>query len=123
MGDDLIQVRLDKALIYNEWFNHYQCSISAISRIGSGHFPIIFTAANTIIKRNFSFRFERMWLDHPNLEKAIEKWWSIEVKGTAMYRIAKKLRNVKDNIKNWNKEVFSDLFATKTKTHMELKEI
>ncbi|XP_057862711.1 uncharacterized protein LOC131071031 [Cryptomeria japonica] len=64
-----------------------------------------------------------MWLEHPNLAKAIEKWWSIEVKGTTMYRIAKKLRNVKDNMKNWDKEVFSDLFATKTKTQMDLKEM
>lgn len=40
-----------------------------------------------------------------------------------MYRIAKKLRNVKDNIKNCNKEVFGDLFVANTKTQMELKEI
>ncbi|XP_059075341.1 uncharacterized protein LOC131875276 [Cryptomeria japonica] len=74
-GDDLIQVKLDKALIPNEWFNHYQFSLSAIS------------------------------LEY------------------AMYRVAKKLRNVKDNIKKWNKEVFGDLFAAKTKTQLELKEM
>lgn len=123
MGDDLIQVRLDRALSSNEWFNHYQCSLSAIFRIGSDHFPVIFTATNTNVKRHFSFRFERMWLDHPNLAKAIEKRWSIEFKGTTMYRISKKLKNVKHNIKNLNKEVFGDLFATKTKTQMELKEM
>ncbi|XP_059076156.1 uncharacterized protein LOC131875586 [Cryptomeria japonica] len=121
--EDLIQVRLDRALISNEWFNHYQCSLLAISRIGSDHFPVIFVADNTIAKRNFMFRFERMWLDHPNLVQSIEKWWSIDVKGTALYRIAKKLRNVKDNIKKWNKEVFGDLFSVKTKTQMELKEM
>ncbi|XP_057851472.2 uncharacterized protein LOC131061672 [Cryptomeria japonica] len=64
-----------------------------------------------------------MSLDHPNLEKAIEKWWSINVKGTAMYRVAKKLRYVKDNIKKWNKEVLGDLFAANSKTQLELKEI
>ncbi|XP_059067365.1 uncharacterized protein LOC131858218 [Cryptomeria japonica] len=123
MGDDLIQVRLDRALICNEWFNHYQCSLFAISRIGYDHFLVIFVADNIIVKRNFSFRFERMWLDHPNLVQVIEKWWSIDVKGTAMYRIAKKLRNVKDNIKKWNKDVFRDLFAAKTKTELKLKEM
>lgn len=115
-GDDLIQVRLDRALISNEWFNHYQCSLLAISRIGSDHFHVIFVVDNTIVKRNFSFKFERIWLDHPNLVQVIEKWWYIDVKGTAMYRITKKLRNVKENIKKWNKEVFRDLFAAKTKT-------
>lgn len=75
---------------------------------------MVFVTDNTIVKINFSFRFERMWLDHPNLEKVIEMWWFIDFKGTAMYRMAKKLRNVKDNIKKWKKEVFRDLFATKS---------
>ncbi|XP_059066294.1 uncharacterized protein LOC131857624 [Cryptomeria japonica] len=83
MGEDLIQIKLDRALISNEW----------------------------------------MWLDHPNLEKAIEMWWSIDVKGNIMYRMAKTLRYTKDNIKKCNKEVFGDLFAAKSKTQLELKEM
>ncbi|XP_057856257.1 uncharacterized protein LOC131065688 [Cryptomeria japonica] len=57
------------------------------------------------------------------IREVIEKWWSIDVKGTSMNRIAKKLRNVKDTIKKWNKEVFKDLFAAKMKTQLELKEM
>ncbi|XP_057846007.1 uncharacterized protein LOC131055558 [Cryptomeria japonica] len=57
------------------------------------------------------------------IHEVIKKWWAIDVKDTAMYRMAKKLRNVKDNIKKWNKEVFGDLFAAKTKTQLELKEM
>ncbi|XP_057837892.1 uncharacterized protein LOC131048061 [Cryptomeria japonica] len=64
-----------------------------------------------------------MWLDHPNFEKAIEKWWYIDIKGIAMYRMAKYLRYIKVNIKKWNKEVFGDLFAAKSKTQLELEEM
>ncbi|XP_057869060.2 uncharacterized protein LOC131076051 [Cryptomeria japonica] len=123
MGEELIKARLDRTLISNEWYNHYEHSLSAISRIGSDHFAMVFVAKNTSVKRNFSFRFERMWLDDPNLEKAIEMCWSIDVKGIAMYRMDNNLRYVKDNIKKWNKVVFGDLIATKFKTQLELKEM
>ncbi|XP_057862710.1 uncharacterized protein LOC131071027 [Cryptomeria japonica] len=78
---------------------------------------------NITVKINFSFRFERMWLDHPNLERAIDKWWTIDVKGSMMYRMVKKLRYLKDNIKKWNKEFLGDLFVAKSKAQLELKEI
>lgn len=84
---------------------------------------MIFVVDNISVKRNFMFIFERMCLDHPNLKKVIEKWWSIYLKGTVMYRMAKKLRHVKDNIKKWNKEVLGDIFVAKSKTQLELKEI
>ncbi|XP_059076658.1 uncharacterized protein LOC131875936 [Cryptomeria japonica] len=40
VGTDLIQVRIDKALIFVDWIQHYICSLNSMLRIGSDHLPI-----------------------------------------------------------------------------------
>ena len=54
-----------------------------------------------------------MWITHLELESKISSWWNIEVVGTAMYRVAHKLKNVKRNIKIWNKSNFGHIFQDK----------
>ena len=49
----------------------------------------------------------------PPLETKISSWWNIEVEGTAMYMVAQKLKNVKRNIKVWNKLDFGHIFQDK----------
>lgn len=44
VGDELIQVRLDRTLISTDWLYLYFCSLKAMSKVGSDHFPISFTA-------------------------------------------------------------------------------
>lgn len=40
-----------------------------------------------------------------------------------MFKVANKLRNVKKNIKRWNKDNFGNIFDNKRKIIEELKEI
>lgn len=63
-----------------------------------------------------------MWLSHPLLEDSIKQWWSMVVNGSAMFRVAKKIRFVKGNIRRWNKDVFGNLFASKSAIQCELKD-
>ena len=61
-----------------------------------------------------------MWILHPSLENLIKEWWSVKVEGTAMFKVAKKLRNVKDNMKRWNRETFGNIFESKRRILEEL---
>ena len=54
-----------------------------------------------------------MWTLHPNLENLVKEWWGIKVEGTTMFRVATKLKNVKKNIKIWNKHTFGKIFENK----------
>ena len=54
-----------------------------------------------------------MWISHLALETKISSWWNIELEGTTMFRVAQKLKNVKRNIKFWNKTNFGHLFQEK----------
>ena len=56
---DLIQVRLDRALISNDWFLRYKCSLTAQAQLSSDHYPIFLVANLLNYKRNFPFRFEK----------------------------------------------------------------
>ena len=54
-GKDLIQVRLDRALISNDWFQSYKCSLLAHVRAGSDHYPIFLLVDPVTIKKTLSF--------------------------------------------------------------------
>lgn len=43
---------------------------------GSDHWPIQFEASFIGILRNKPFKFENMWLTHPNFFNNIRKWWA-----------------------------------------------
>ncbi|XP_059066339.1 uncharacterized protein LOC131857658 [Cryptomeria japonica] len=46
-----------------------------------------------------------------------------DVDGSAMFKVAQKLRFIKYSVKRWNKEVFGDIFASKSTIQLHLKEI
>ena len=43
----------------------------------------------------------------------MEKWWSIDIEGTTLFRVASKLKNVKREVKIWNKNCFGNIFENK----------
>ncbi|RVW15858.1 hypothetical protein CK203_073119 [Vitis vinifera] len=65
-------------------------------------------------KRPSPFRFENMWLKVEGFQDMIRRWWwEIEVRGSASYRLATKLKEIKQKLKVWNKEVFGNLGCNK----------
>ena len=60
-------------------------------------------------------------MQHPQFKIKSEDWWNIEVEGTALYKVASKLRNVKKEARIWNKRCFGNIFEIKPKIKEELK--
>ena len=56
------------------------------------------------------------------METLIKEFWNIKVDRSAMFRVAKKMRNVKDNIKKWNRDNFGNIFENKRKILEEFKQ-
>ena len=54
-----------------------------------------------------------MWMQHPQFENKLAEWWNIDIEGTALYRVASKLKNVKKEVKIWNKNCFGNIFEKK----------
>lgn len=123
VGDALIQVKLDHALLNPKWLVHYSCSLSSLTRLGSNHFPLALSMDLLGGKKNFPFRFEKMWTCHPNLGSLVKDWWSIDVEGLAMYKVVKNLANVKLNVQKWNRISFGHIFQKKEGVSKELHTI
>eukprot|EP00253_Pinus_taeda_P019831 PITA_19831 len=79
---------------------------------GSDHWPVSLIVEVLGTPRNKPFRFEKLWLDHPNFLEMVKKWWSepLEVSGSKMFNLQKKLKTTKQKIKYWKKrssEIYS----------------
>jgi len=125
-GDRMIASRLDRFLISE---NIIMEGIAVESDIllsrGSDHWPVSLIVEVQGTPRNKPFRFEKFWLEHPNFIKMVEKWWSepLEGRGSKMFNFQKKLRSIKDKIKEWNKTVFGNIFKEKTLIEGKLEQI
>jgi hypothetical protein len=97
--------------------------LEALHKIGSDHFPLIFTIDKVNTKKNYLFRIEKMWMQHPQFESKIAEWWNIEVDGTTLFRVVTKLKNVKRKVKIWNIRNFGNIFEKKPLIKNELKDI
>ena len=80
----------------------------------SDHFPLLLEGGG--LRRGPSpFRFENMWLKVESFLDLIRNWWrGIEVRGTASYRLAAKMKEIKQKLKVWNREVFGSLEGNKS---------
>ncbi|KAJ9708504.1 hypothetical protein PVL29_000509 [Vitis rotundifolia] len=60
------------------------------------------------------FRFENMWLKVKGFKDLIRSWWQgMEVNGSASFKLSAKLKELKRNLKFWNREVFGSLESNK----------
>ena len=67
------------------------------------------------LRRGLSpFRFENMWLKIERFKDLIRCWWQgMVVRGSASYRLATTLKEIKQNLKIWNRKVFGRLECNK----------
>ncbi|RVX03495.1 putative ribonuclease H protein [Vitis vinifera] len=60
------------------------------------------------------FRFENMWLKVDGFKDLLRGWWQgSEVRGRASFRLATKMKELKQKIKVWNRKVFGRLKVNK----------
>ena len=63
-----------------------------------------------------------MWLKAEGFKDLIEGWWQgIVVRGRPSYRLAVKLKGLKQNLKIWNKEVFGRLERNKVEALQQVE--
>ncbi|XP_059636033.1 uncharacterized protein LOC132278247 [Cornus florida] len=55
------------------------------------------------------FKMLKVWCDKREVLPLVQQAWDINVKGIPMHRLLLKLRNVKKDVKQWNKNVFGDV--------------
>eukprot|EP00253_Pinus_taeda_P033628 PITA_33628 len=92
---------------------------------GSDHWPIQLELEGFDSPKNKPFRFENIWLSHPDFINNIEKWWAedLQIQGMNMFILYKRLQRIKFRLKESNKEVFGNIFVEKKAVEAKLEEL
>ncbi|XP_041025280.1 uncharacterized protein LOC121265656 [Juglans microcarpa x Juglans regia] len=104
----LDRVFLDAKLLMafpNSW-----CSY--LSRLTSDHCPMFIE----LLKDPFTygpspFRFQQMWIEHPDFMSFVQMVWDEPSVGTRLMKLASKLKKLKVALREWNKRVFGQTNA------------
>ena len=101
------KARLDRFLFSANWGDRFPTvSQRQMSRLCSDHFPIVLKGGS-VQRGSMPFRFENMWLKDEGFVDRIWSWWdSYQVHGAPSFILANKLKLLKNDLKNWNVEVF-----------------
>ena len=110
----LSRARLDRFLVSPYWLDQFgRVSQRRLPRPTSDHFPILLEGGS-LRRGPAPFRFENMWFKVEGFKDLIRNWWrGIEVSGSANFRLSAKLKELKQKLKVWNREVFENLECNK----------
>ena len=100
-----VELRLDRSLCDTNWFETWPfTSCIALPRVTSDHSPLIFSATKFSPNGARPFRFQSMWLQHPNFRDIVAKCWSSgQSWGCPMYVMLQQLKALKSCLRVWNK--------------------
>jgi len=112
-GAQHVSSRLDRFLIYEAiMMDGLAWNATFIDGTGSNHWPIILTLNINDTPGRKPFRFKKFWLTHLDFQANIKAWWeavAIQTK-TPMYKFQQRLKNLKQQLKTWNKTTFGNIF-------------
>ncbi|WJX32857.1 hypothetical protein P8452_21136 [Trifolium repens] len=109
-GKNYTQKRLDRAICNLSWINmSTTISCSTLVKHKSDHCPLLLDFHNHELSFASQFRFFRMWSMHNGCKDLIQNSWNTSVVGCPMFVLCKKLKILKEKLKEWNKSTFGDI--------------
>lgn len=103
-----IHSRLDRFLVAIQWLERFNIVQWGLSKSISDHCPIMISDSS----QNWGakpFRFVDAWLSNKNcLRVAREGWERLNVSGLAGWKIVKKMKAMKESLKEWSKQEFGN---------------
>ena len=90
---------------------------------GLDHWPVQLEEGFQTKPKNMPFRFEKFWLEHPTFQEGIKQWWREEQpeQGTRMLKLYKKLKHIKQRLKEWNEDTFGNINQEKNNIEGKMK--
>ena len=106
---DLILERIDRCFANPEWRLLFsEATVTHLPRTFSDHHPVLVELCNSRTNHGSKpFRFQTMWLLHPEFHKVVQDAWSVGVSLNGA------ISGFTNKARKWNAEVFGNLFARK----------
>ena len=121
---DVSMSRIDRFLYSTDWEDHFPAiHQKRLPRLLSDHYPIMLECGD-FSKGRRPFRFKNMWLGADGFVDKVKGWWeSYHFEGTPSFILARKLRALKFDLKQWNAEVFGDVLNRRRQAMADLNEL
>ncbi|KAF5198562.1 Dnase i-like superfamily protein [Thalictrum thalictroides] len=101
--------KIDRCLVNLQWISLFPATSAEFKvPLLSDHSPILlswFSAQGGVCP----FRFNNAWVLHPSFHDLVEEVWHIPVGGNPFFRLTQKLKKLKEVLKPWAKDNFSNL--------------
>ena len=106
--------RLDRFLVSQDWIDHHGNVVQLkLPRPTSDHASLLMDCGG--MRRGLTpFRFENMWLKVEGFQDKLKGWWQgLSFQGSASYILSRKLKEIKNLLKTWNRDCFGRLDLNK----------
>jgi len=84
-------------------------NVSTLSKLKSDHFPLLLDFEHSQTTFVSQFKFLSMWTLHDDCKSIIQESWNENMVGCPMFILNQKLKNLKQKLKHWNKNVFGNV--------------
>ncbi|CAH9142795.1 unnamed protein product [Cuscuta epithymum] len=115
--------RLDRILFNNSFLSLYDSiQIQHLNKTSSDYSPILLHCKNQLVAGPKPFKFQNMWVSHPNFMQVVKEAWQSFPSSGGMRGLYNKLQSLKQILKSWNKISFGDIFQDIKKLEEEINE-
>ncbi|XP_059669365.1 uncharacterized protein LOC132314526 [Cornus florida] len=122
LGDACIAKKLARALVNQKWTSSFPISECNFLTPGiSDHSPILVTLDINKPQRRTPFRFFNAWSSHKLFLSSVQGVWSTHIKGTTMFQVVQKLKQLKTVLRTTCRKEFSELDSKIHAIQLELQ--
>lgn len=125
-GDANIKERLDRVLANDDWLNKFPSrQVRHLPRYKLDHAPVVLEASteaddNFEFRKPRRFRFEHMWLQHPDFGEAVKTSWRNSFLGD---NLMDQLQSCGEKLSQWARTSIGNIMEKKKELYTKLGEL
>ncbi|GFY91271.1 hypothetical protein Acr_07g0014670 [Actinidia rufa] len=121
-SNNKIWCKLDRAMVNTAWTQKGLSGQAHFDTPGihSDHSPCTISVMGENDRGPNPFKFFNMWTRHEDFQNIVSNTWGMHVVGSAMFRLCKKLKSLKEPLKSLNKHHFSHISERVKAAEVEL---
>lgn len=106
-NNSLVQKRLNRGLADGAWQARWpRTTVTHRTARASDHYPLIIDTDPGGMWSNHMFKFEAFWCQEERCKETIEKSWHLDVEGSWLNKLHRKIQVTKRNLKRWSAASF-----------------